>query len=65
MRKYTEQELRAEFEKANNTYRLEKDTFGRLVFYENSHVQTEWEGWLECARFLGALSEAHKGETGK
>lgn len=54
-KQYTEQDLREAFENANNTYRLEKEKFGRRTVYENQHVQTEFEGWVACAKSVGAL----------
>ena len=58
MRQYTEEELRAEFEKNNSTYHLNKESFGRRIVYQNVYVENEWKAWLKCARFLGVLAEA-------
>ena len=57
MKQYTEAELRAEFEKENNTYRLEKEQFGNRTVYKNMYVKSEFDGWVSFARFLGVIKE--------
>lgn len=49
-KQYTEEELRAEFEKASGLESMVIPEFDKREFY----------AWLECARFLGAIKE--KGE---
>jgi len=63
MRKYTEQELRAEFEKLHSFQPLAR--WGGVGDYIAALVQAYWLGFKTAARFLGALSGAHKGETDK
>lgn len=63
-RQYTESELRAEFEK--NCISVESLAMRSAKGdYMLLPIQNRWLGFLGCALFLGALSEAHKGETDK
>jgi len=61
MRKYTEQELRAEFETHYNPSFLHRDGGVETGQYFYGSIEKAWQAFLRCARFLGALSEAHKG----
>lgn len=53
VKKYSEEELRASFEKLH-PMNLEIKANG---IYRNHNTKRVWAGWKYCARFLGALEE--------
>lgn len=65
MRKYTIAELRSAFINVQK-----KETFGLSLNlkhgfdnrFEDDDINSFWLSWLECAQFIGALSDSNKEE---
>lgn len=58
MRQYTEEELRAEFEKRHSHLTLRRWTQSGVYIYSDTRIR--WYGFKEFARFLGVLAEGKK-----
>jgi hypothetical protein len=56
-KQYTEAELQAEFESSHSISYCIRALDGG---YASERTAIDWKGWLDCARFLGAIKERGK-----